>query len=290
MALRWPAGAIPAYPQRSITIRDPMTPDKLQTGITVRQACRRGAWTSPTPALAPGFAQANLVIVPQEFAFDFLLFCQRNPRPCPLLSVTDAGEFQIGELAAGADLRTDLPRYRVWQQGRLVDEPTDVLGLWRNDFVSFLIGCSFTFDTALLRAGLPVRHIEQNRNVPMYTTSIPCRRAGVFGGPLVVSMRPLTPQQAQQATGITRRYPHFHGEPVHRGDPRQIGIENLARPDFGDAVTVRDGEVPVFWACGVTPQCALMQARLPIAITHAPGHMFVTDRTDAALLDRPSDL
>lgn len=267
-----------------------MTPDQLQTGAAVRQACRRGEWTGPTPALAPGFAQANLVIVPHEHAFDFLLFCQRNRRPCPLLSVTDAGQFEVSDLAAGADLRTDLPRYRVWEQGRLVDEPTDVLRLWRNDFVSFLIGCSFTFDTALLRGGLPVRHIEQDVNVPMYRTSIPCRPADVFSGPLVVSMRPLTPPQAQEATRITRRFPHFHGEPIHIGDPQQIGVEDLSRPDFGDAVEVRDGEVPVFWACGVTPQCALMQARLPIAITHAPGHMFVTDRTDAALLDRPSDL
>lgn len=267
-----------------------MMPGQLETGHAVRHSCRRGEWTGPTPALAPGFAQANLVIVPREYAFDFLLFCRRNPRPCPLLSVTDPGQFEVSELAASADLRTDLPRYCVWEQGRLVDEPTDVLRLWRNDFVSFLIGCSFTFDIVLLRAGLPVRHIEQGLNVPMYRTSIPCRPAGVFCGPLVVSMRPFTPPQAAMARTITRAFPHFHGEPIHAGTPQQIGIEELSRPDFGDAVEVRDGEVPVFWACGVTPQCALMQARLPIAITHAPGHMFVTDRTDAALLNRTSDL
>jgi uncharacterized protein YcsI (UPF0317 family) len=267
-----------------------MSSRQFQTGQTVRYACRRGEWSAPTPALAPGFAQANLVVLPREHAFDFLLFCRRNPRPCPLLSVTEPGRFDVGDLAPGADLRTDLPRYRIWERGRLVDEPTDVLRLWRNDFVSFLIGCSFTFDTALVRGGLPVRHIEQNRNVPMYRTSIACRSAGVFGGPLVVSMRPFTPPQAKVARRITRGFPHFHGEPVHVGMPEEIGIHDLSRPDFGDAVDIRAGEVPVFWACGVTPQCALMLARLPLAITHAPGHMFVSDRTDKALLERPSEI
>lgn len=264
-----------------------MTANVLKTGHDVRSACRSGEWTGPTPAVAPGAAQANLVIVPRDHAFDFLLFCQRNSRPCPVLAVTDPGRFDVPDLAAGADLRTDLPRYRVWMQGGLIDEPTDILQYWRNDFVSFLIGCSFTFDAALLRAGLPVRHLEAELNVPMYRTSIACRSAGRFSGPLVVSMRPFTEAQAARAAQITGGFPHFHGGPIHRGDPKQIGIDDLASPDFGDPVEVHDDEEPVFWACGVTPQCALMQAQLPLAITHAPGHMFVTDRTNASLLDSP---
>lgn len=259
---------------------------QLITGSDVRRACRRGDWTRPTPSVAAGFAQANLVVVSREYAFEFLLFCQRNPKPCPVLLVADGGRFDVGELAAGADLRTDLPGYRVWRNGELTDEPTDVLNLWRNDFVSFLIGCSFTFDSALIAAGLTVRHIEMDVNVPMYRTSIACKSAGVFDGPLVVSMRPFTLAEAQRATHVTAAFPHFHGSPVHIGDPQQIGIGDITRPDFGDAIEIRDDEVPVFWACGVTPQCALMNARLPLAITHAPGHMFVTDLTNRSLLMR----
>jgi uncharacterized protein YcsI (UPF0317 family) len=253
------------------------------TGVQVRSACRSGKLSAPTAGLAPGFAQANLVIVPQASAFDFLLFCQRNPKPCPVLEVTEPGSICPEQIAPDADLRTDLPRYRVWRHGELTDEPTDISELWQPDFVAFLIGCSFTFEAALIAAGLPVRHIEVGRNVPMYRTNRSCRPAGRFSGPLVVSMRPLTTAQAIQAVQITSRYPGVHGGPIHIGDPAELGITNLARPDFGDAVDVRPGEVPVFWACGVTPQCALMEARLPLAITHAPGCMFVTDVTDESL-------
>jgi uncharacterized protein YcsI (UPF0317 family) len=200
-----------------------------------------------------------------------------------VLDVTEPGDPVPRHSAPDADLRTDLPRYRVWEHGRLVAEPTDIHGRWRDDLVSFVIGCSFTFEVAMLRAGLPVRHIEQGRNVPMYRTTIPCAPAGPFRGPLVVSMRPLTPVQAVQAVQITSRYPAVHGAPVHVGDPGAIGIADLARPDFGETVEVREGEVPVFWACGVTPQCALMEAKLPLAITHAPGCMFVTDLRDESL-------
>jgi uncharacterized protein YcsI (UPF0317 family) len=255
----------------------------LTTPHDVRVACRAGRLTGQTSGLAPGYTQANLVVVPREYAFDFVLFCQRNPKPCPLIDVTEPGEVAPPRTAPDADLRTDLPRYRVWRNGELVEEPTDVRNVWRDDFVSFVIGCSFTFEAAMLRAGLPVRHIEQGCNVPMYRTNIPCASAGVFRGPLVVSMRPLTPAQAVQAVQVTSRYPNVHGAPVHWGDPAGIGIRDLARPDFGDPVEIRAGEVPVFWACGVTPQCALMEARLPIAITHSPGCMFVTDLRDDAL-------
>lgn len=256
---------------------------EMATGIAVRDACRAGGLAGPTAGLAPGFTQANLVIVPQSAAFEFLLFCQRNPKPCPVLEVTEPGEFAPHRLAPGADLRTDLPRYRVWRNGELADEPSDIRSLWQPDFVAFLIGCSFTFEAALLAAGIPVRHIEQGRNVPMYRTNRPCAAAGRFTGPLVVSMRPMTPVQAVIAVQVTSRFPGVHGAPVHLGDSRAIGISDLARPDFGDAVEIRDGEIPVFWACGVTPQCALMAAKLPLAITHAPGCMFVTDGRDESL-------
>jgi uncharacterized protein YcsI (UPF0317 family) len=227
--------------------------------------------------------QANLVAVPREQAFDFLLFCHRNPQPCPLLDVTDPGSPEPRSAAPGADVRTDAPRYRVYRYGLLVEEPTDLFEWWRDDLVTFLLGCSFTFEHALLKAGLPMRHLEQGCNVPMYRTNVPCQPAGIFRGPLVVSMRPLTPAQAEQATVICRCYPRAHGEPVHVGDPAALGIADLGRPDFGDPVEVRPGEVPVFWACGVTPQAVALEARPPLLLTHSPGHMFLTDLRDADL-------
>jgi len=256
---------------------------QLLTAEATRLACRVGQLREQTSGLAPGFAQANLVILPQEFAADFLLFCQRNPKPCPLLDVTEAGSPVPKRAAADADLRTDLPRYRVWRDGRLVDEPTDIRSLWREDFVSFLIGCSFTFEAALLRAGVPVRHIELGVNVPMFRTNITCQSAGVFHGPLVVSMRPLKPADLIRAVQITSRYPAVHGAPVHVGLPAQIGIGDLARPDFGNPVPVAADELPVFWACGVTPQAVVMAAKPPLVITHNPGCMFVTDLRDEEL-------
>jgi uncharacterized protein YcsI (UPF0317 family) len=249
----------------------------------VRHRCRAGELRTPTAGLAPGHVQANLVVLPRDLAFDFLLFCQRNPKPCPLLDVTEPGDPEPRLVAPGADLRTDLPRYRVYRNGELLEEPTDLLAWWRDDLVAFVIGCSFTFENALQQAGLPVRHIEAGCNVPMYRTNIPCRPAGVFRGPMVVSMRPMTPAQAIAATRICARFPRAHGTPIHFGDPAAIGIRDLARPDFGDAVEVRPGEVPVFWACGVTPQAVAMEVRPPLMLTHCPGHMFLTDWRDADL-------
>jgi uncharacterized protein YcsI (UPF0317 family) len=256
---------------------------KHADGRAVRSAARSGALAGPTPGLALGHVQANLVVVPRDLAFDFLLFCQRNPKPCPLLEVVEAGKTEPMATAPGADLRTDLPRYRVYRHGELVEELADLRSHWRDDLVSFLIGCSFTFENALLQAGVPVRHIEEGVNVPMYRTSIACRPAGAFHGPMVVSMRPLTPTQAVAATRICARFPLAHGVPVHFGDPTAIGVRDLTKPDYGDPVTIRPGEVPVFWACGVTPQAVATQARPPFLITHKPGHMFVTDLRNADL-------
>ena len=243
-----------------------------------RAAIRRGAFAGPTAGPAPGAAQAHLVVLPQADALDFLRFCVHNPRPCPVLEVTDPGSPEPVHTAPGAGLRTDVPRYRVYRDGELVDEPGDAAAHWREDLVAFLLGCSFTFDRALLDAGLPVRHIEQNVNVPMYRTSIECRPSGRFSGPLVVSMRP---DQAIRAAQLTGRFVRAHGAPVHVGDSRHIGIADLDRPDYGDPVTLRDGEVPVFWACGVTPQAVAATSRPELMITHAPGHMFVTDEPES---------
>jgi uncharacterized protein YcsI (UPF0317 family) len=248
------------------------------TAEQARRAYREGLVT-PTTGWACGVAQANLVVVPHDWAYDVLLFCHRNPKPCPVLDVTDAGATST-VLAPDADLRTDVPRYRVWRDGELVDEPTHVTDLWREDLVSFLIGCSFTFETGLVQAGVPLRHVEQGRNVAMYVTDRPCRPAGRLRGPLVVSMRPIPAPLVATAVRVTAAMPEVHGAPVHVGAPAALGIADLDRPDFGDPVEVREDELPVFWACGVTPQAALMASRPPFAITHAPGHMFVTDAPD----------
>jgi uncharacterized protein YcsI (UPF0317 family) len=248
------------------------------TPAEARRRYREGL-VAPTTGWAAGFTQANMVMLPQEWAYDMLLFGQRNPKPVPLLDVTDPGATGT-VLAPGADLRTDLPRYRVWRDGRLVDEPTDVTGVWRDDLVTFLIGCSFSFETALMDAGVPVRNIEQGRNVSMYRTNVDCRPAGRLSGPLVVSMRPIPARDVVTAVQVTARMPEVHGAPVHVGSPESLGITDLSQPDFGDAVDAQEGDVPVFWACGVTPQAALMASRPPFAITHAPGHMFVTDVPD----------
>ena len=253
------------------------------TGAEVRRLARCGELRGPTPGLALGFVQANLVIVPRDLAFDFLLFCQRNPKPCPLLDVTEPGSPEPVAIAPGADLRTDLPRYRIYRNGQFVEEPDDLTAWWRDDLVSFLLGCSFTFENALLQAGVPLRHLEMGRNVPMYRTNRSCRPAGVFHGPMVVSMRPMTPTQAVKAVEVCSRFPRAHGVPVHFGDPETLGISDLDRPDFGESVTIQTDEVPVFWACGVTPQAVAMEVRPPLLITHSPGHMFVTDLRDTDL-------
>jgi uncharacterized protein YcsI (UPF0317 family) len=253
----------------------------LATGLDVRLASRSGALDAPTAGLAPGFVQGNLAILPHEYAEDFLRFCQANPKPCPLLGVSEAGDPAIPALGADLDIRTDIPRYRVWRDGVAIDEPHDIKSVWRDDLVSFVLGCSFSFEEALLQADVPLRHIERRSNVPMYRTNIQTQRAGRFHGPLVVSMRPMKPADAIRAVQITTRLPAVHGAPVHLGYPEAIGIADIARPDYGDAVPVEPGELPVFWACGVTPQAAIAAARVPFAITHAPGYMLATDLKNA---------
>ncbi|MYN14099.1 putative hydro-lyase [Pusillimonas sp. TS35] len=248
-----------------------------------RAAIRRGDYTGPTAGLAPGCVQANLMILPKALADEFLLFCQRNPKPCPLLAVSAPGDPHLPTLGADIDIRTDIPRYRVWHNGELANEPTDLRAVWRDDLVSFLIGCSFSFEEALLADGIDVRHISQGCNVPMYRTNIPTASTPALSGPLVVSMRPFKAADAIRAIQITSRFPSVHGAPVHIGDPALIGIADINKPDYGDAVQIRAGEIPVFWACGVTPQAVISQVRPAFSITHAPGHMLITDMSNSRL-------
>ncbi len=252
-----------------------------QTGQDARSLARSGMHRGQTAGMAPGYVQGNLVILPERWAEDFQRFCSLNPQPCPVIGVGKPGDSAIPELADDLDIRTDLPRYRVWRDGQLVEETGDIGALWRDDLVAFVLGCSFSFEEALLAAGLPLRHVAAGRNVSMYWTSLPTTPAGRFSGPTVVSMRPFTPADAERAAEITARYPRVHGAPIHRGDPAAIGIADLGAPDYGDPVEVRPGEVPVFWACGVTPQAALQTAGVDFCITHAPGCMLVTDRLNA---------
>jgi uncharacterized protein YcsI (UPF0317 family) len=249
----------------------------------IRADIRRGKITGVTAGLGPGYVQANLAVLPRDLAYDFLLFCQRNPRPCPLLEVTDVGSPEPVGVAPGADLRTDLPRYRIYRDGALVDEVTDATPYWRDDLVAFLLGCSFTFEWALLEAGVRLWHVEHGRNVAMYRTSLACRPAGVFHGPMVVSMRPIAGGDVAKAVTASARFPGAHGAPVHVGDPAAIGIADLDRPDWGDRQEFRAGDVPVFWACGVTPQAVALASRPSFMITHSPGHMFITDVPNSAL-------
>jgi uncharacterized protein YcsI (UPF0317 family) len=242
-----------------------------------RTAIRQGQWSGHTSGLADGHVQGNVVILPEALANDFLLYCQRNPKPCPLLAVSEPGQAKLPELGNDIDICTDVPRYRVWRDGAMIEEPTDISHLWRKDLVTFVIGCSFSFEQALMDAGLRIAHIEQNVNVPMFRTNIATHAAGVFHGPLVVTMRPFKAQDAIRAIQITSRFPDVHGAPVHMGDPAQIGITDLSKPDYGDAVKVQPDEIPVFWACGVTPQAAITQAKPAFCITHAPGAMLITD-------------
>ena len=242
---------------------------------------RAGAHDGPTAGLCPGFAQANLVVLPQRDAYDFLVFCLRNPKPCPVLGVGDPGEARLEAL--GVDVRTDAPRYLVRRAGAAAQEAADIAALWREDFVAVLLGCSFTFEHALLNAGLPVRHLAAGRNVAMYETAIACAPAGRFEGPLVVSMRGFPPDQVEAAADLSARFPESHGAPVHVGDPAAIGIEDLDAPDYGDPPALRPGDVPVFWACGVTPQSVVLNAAPEIAIFHKPGHMIITARRERAL-------
>lgn len=256
---------------------------KLASPRELRAAIRGGRLRRPTAGLAPGYVQANLVVVPQPLAADFHLFCRRNPAPCPLLEVLNPGTYEPRETALGADLRTDVPRYRVYRDGRLAAEVEDVRAEWRDDLVAFLIGCSFSFEPALLEAGIPVPHWGSERSVAMFRTSIDTEPAGPFRGPLVVSLRWIPEALVQLAVEITARFPYAHGAPVHVGDPAAIGIRHVDRPDYGDPWPQPPGTVPVFWACGVTPQAVAVASGIPFMITHAPGHMFITDLRDADL-------
>lgn len=248
-----------------------------------RALIRRGELVRPTCGLAPGYAQANLVILPREMAFDFFLFCQRNPRPCPVLEVLEPGNYRPTLTAQDADIRVDVPRYRIFRDGELVSEESDISDLWSDDLVSFLLGCSFTFETALMRAGISLRHIDQGKNVAMYRTGIAAIPAGVFSGPVVVTMRPIHSTKVVRAVQVTSRFPRVHGAPIHIGDPEKIGIKDLAHPDYGDPVDIKEDEVPVFWACGVTPQAVALRSRPRLMITHSPGYMFITDIRDEEL-------
>ena len=243
----------------------------------VRQLIRQGIWQSHTSGLARDHVQGNVVILPKAHATEFLLYCQRNPKPCPLLAVSEPGVAMLPSLGADINICSDLPKYRVWHHGEVVAEPTDISDLWRDDAVTFVLGCSFSFEQALLEAGLPLRHVAQSKNVAMYRTHIHTQPAGAFHGPMVVSMRPMKAADAIRAIQVTSRFPNVHGAPVHVGDPALIGITDLSAPDYGDAVEVMADEIPVFWACGVTPQAALVQARPEFCITHAPGAMLITD-------------
>lgn len=251
----------------------------------VRMRIRNGELVRPTSGMCAGYAQGNLVVLPRELAFDFLLFAQRNPKPCPILEVSDVGSREFALTAPGSDIARDISKYRIYENGELKGEYGDVSAFWRDDLVSFLIGCSFTFEAPMLEAGIPVRHIEANSNVPMYITNIACRPAGVFSGPTVCSMRPIPYDLVMKAVSVTGRYPAVHGAPLHIGDPSLIGIKDIMKPDFGDPVEIRDGEIPVFWACGVTPQAVCMNVKPPFVITHAPGHMFITDIKNKDLAD-----
>jgi uncharacterized protein YcsI (UPF0317 family) len=258
-------------------------PQPLLESRAVRQRIRRGELTGHTSGLAPGHVQGNVVILPQALAADFLRFCQLNPKPCPVLAVGAPGDPALPALGADIDMRADVPRYRVFRDGALVEEPTDIRHLWREDLVTFILGCSFSFEWALLEDGLTMRHMAQGKNVPMYRTSVPTAPAGPFHGPLVVSMRSFRPADAIRAIQITSRFPGVHGAPVHIGLPASIGIRDLARPDWGDAVDVPADELPLFWACGVTPQAVIAAARPQFCITHAPGSMLVTDLRNSQL-------
>lgn len=254
----------------------------MQTPEQVREYARSHDMVT-TAGYARGFMQANLLAVPQEYAFDFLLFAQRNPKPCPIVGVLEAGQY-TSELLPGGDIRTDIPAYRVFENGEHTATLADATSYYTPDMVSFLIGCSFTFETALQDNGIEVAHIAQQRNVPMFKTTIPTTPAGVFSGPMVVSMRPIPAAQVSDAVRITSRYPSVHGAPVHVGDPAAIGIEDLNRPDFGDPGEVPEDCLPVFWACGVTPQAIVMESKPRLAITHAPGQMLVTNARDQDFL------
>lgn len=243
----------------------------------VRSRCRQGLFNGNTSGMSPGYGQGNLVILPKSWADDFYAYCQENPTPCPLIGMTETGSPLLPMLGDDIDLRTDLPRYRVWRDGKLVEERDDVTNLWQEDFVAFVLGCSLSFEYALEQAGLRVRHVDEGKVVPMYRTSVQTKQVGAFQGPMVVSMRPYTPEEVKVAYEVCARLPGAHGAPVHIGDPAVLGISDIDNPDEGEKTVIREGEIPVFWGCGITPQMAAIVAKPPICITHAPGHMLVCD-------------
>ena len=249
--------------------------------VEARRRIRSNQWRGVTSGVAPGHVQANLAILPRDLAFDFLLFCQRNPKPCPLLEVIEPGSVEPVLTAPGADIRTDASGYRIYRHGEFTAEVDTLEDYWQDDLVSFLLGCSFSFETAMTDAGIPLRHQEQGKNVAMYITNIETAPAGVFSGPMVVSMRPIKREQVVRAVQVTSRFPATHGAPVHIGSPGDIGIRDLGLPDFGEAVEIKPDEEPVFWACGVTPQAVALNCKPPLMFTHAPGRMFITDQRDA---------
>jgi uncharacterized protein YcsI (UPF0317 family) len=257
-----------------------------ESGIDIRRLCRSGDLVGQTSGRAPGFVQCNVVMMPADSAHYFREFCEHNPRPCPLLAMSETpGSTALAALGTDIDIRTDLPQYRIWRDGMLTERCDNVAHVWEDNWVAFALGCSFSFEEALLNAGITIRNISEGVNVPMYRTNTPCTSAGPFTGNLVVSMRPMPAADVIEAIQICARFPSVHGAPIHIGDPRQLGIDDLSRPDFGDPVTLHPTDMPVFWACGVTPQVALEAAKLPMAITHEPGHMLVTDlkNTDLAI-------
>jgi len=247
----------------------------------VRELIRSNKWRGITSGVAPGHVQANLAILPKELAFDFLLFCQRNPKPCPLLEVIEPGKVEPAITAPGADIRTDAAGYRIYENGQLTAEVDTIERYWHDDLVSFLLGCSFSFETAMIDAGIPLRHQETGNNVSMFITNIATTPAGIFSGPMVVSMRPIKREQVVRAVQVTSRFPATHGAPVHIGSPQDIGIRDISKPDFGDPVEIKADEEPVFWACGVTPQAVALNCKPSLMITHTPGKMFITDQRDA---------
>lgn len=252
---------------------------QLQTSqiAEVRAAIRSGRYRSHTAGLGAGLLQANVVILPQAYALDFMRFCQRNPKPCPLVGVSDTGDPMLRTLGADIDIRSDVPAYNVYRDGTLDGSVTDLAVLWTADMVAFALGCSFTFEHALIRAGISLWHVEHDLTVPMFRTSVDCVAAGVFTSKMVVSMRAVDAARVEDAREISRRFPLAHGAPVHWGDPAEIGIADTSAPDWGDPVPVGAAHVPMFWACGVTPQAAIAAAAPPICITHKPGHMLITD-------------
>ncbi len=257
--------------------------DQDNSPQAARRRIRGGEITGETSGLAPGRVQGNVAILPADWADEFLRFCLLNPKPCPVLAVGRPGRPELPSLGEGIDIRRDVPRYRVFEQGREIAAPTDIGQFWRDDLVTFVLGCSFSFEWPLLEAGLRLRHRERGTVVSMYRTSIMTNPTERLGGPLVVSMRPFRPADAIRAVQISSRYPGVHGGPVHIGLPAMIGISDIARPDYGDATPIEPDELPVFWACGVTPQAVIEQAKPPFFISHYPGSMLVTDLVNAAL-------